>query len=272
MGGMIGTWRSFNKDASVLKEKIKPGTTRRTLRYAAPYAGWLAVFLLVVVVDATVTIVYPLLFRRIINDGILKGNEGLILHLAVAVALLGIFDGFLGLMQTFLASSIGAGIVLSLRARLFTHIQQMPLAFFTRAQTGALVSRLNNDVGGARTAFHRHSVERSRQPHHGAAHPGRDVRRSPGGSRSRRWCCCRCLSSRARFWGRKLQEIARESYDLTAAMNSLMVERFNVAGALLAKLFGRPAWMRARCSRKRRSGSPTSASRQRSTAASSSPR
>ena len=147
MGGMIGAWRSFGKDASVLKEKIKPGTAKRTLKFAMPYAGLLAVFLLVVIVDATVTIVYPLLFRQIINNGILKGNAELIIHLAVIVALLGVFDGALGLMQTFLASSIGAGIVLSLRTKLFTHIQQMPLAFFTRAQTGALVSRLNNGRG-----------------------------------------------------------------------------------------------------------------------------
>ena len=239
MGGMIGAWRSFGKDASVLKEKIKPGTAKRTLKFAMPYAGLLAVFLLVVIVDATVTIVYPLLFRQIINNGILKGNAELIIHLAVIVALLGVFDGALGLMQTFLASSIGAGIVLSLRTKLFTHIQQMPLAFFTRAQTGALVSRLNNDVGGARTAF-------------------TDILSNVVGNLITVLLILGAmfvLSWRitlgalvllplfvfpARFWGRKLQAIARESYDLTAAMNNLMVERFNVAGALLAKLFGRP--------------------------------
>jgi ATP-binding cassette subfamily B protein len=238
MGGMIGTWRSFNKDASVLKEKIKPGTARRTLRYAAPYAGLLAVFLVVVIVDASITIIYPLLFRQIINNGILKGNEGLIIRLAVTVALLGMFDGMLGLAQTYLASSIGAGIVLSLRARLFSHIQQMPLAFFTRTQTGALVSRLNNDVGGARTAF-------------------TDILSNVVGNLITVLLILGAmfvLSWRitlgalvllplfvfpARFWGRKLQTIARESYDLTAEMNNLMVERFNVAGALLAKLFGR---------------------------------
>lgn len=238
MGGMIGTWRSFSKDASVLKEKIKPGTARRTLRYAAPYAGLLSVFLVVVVVDASITIIYPLLFRQIINNGILKGNEGLIIRLAVTVALLGIFDGLLGLAQTYLASSIGAGIVLSLRARLFSHIQQMPLAFFTRTQTGALVSRLNNDVGGARSAF-------------------TDILSNVVGNFITVLLILGAmfvLSWRitlgalvllplfvfpARFWGRKLQTIARESYDLTAEMNNLMVERFNVAGALLAKLFGR---------------------------------
>jgi len=153
MSGMIGAWRSFGQDASVLKQKVKPGTARRTLLFAAPYARQLAVFLVVVLVDATVGIANPLLYREIINKGILKGDAGLIVRLAVIVGLLGIFDGALGLAQTYLASRIGSRIVLSLRTRLFEHIQRMPLAFFTRTQTGALVSRLNNDVGGARTAF-----------------------------------------------------------------------------------------------------------------------
>ncbi|MGH9567138.1 MAG: ABC transporter transmembrane domain-containing protein, partial [Candidatus Angelobacter sp.] len=151
--GMIAAMRSFGQDSSVLKQKIKPGTAKRTLTFAAPYAWLLALFLIVVVVDATIGIVNPLLYREIINNGILKGNSSLIIQLALLVALLGVFDGALGLAQTYISSKIGAGIVLSLRARLFQHIQRMPLAFFTRTQTGALVSRLNNDVGGARTAF-----------------------------------------------------------------------------------------------------------------------
>src|SRR5215469_1844321 len=153
MGGMISAWRSMGQDPSVLKQKVKPGTAKRTLAFALPYAGLLAVFLLVVIVDASITIINPLLFREIINNGILKGNAPLIIHFAVIVGCLGLFDGALGIAQTFLSSKIGAEIVLSLRNRLFQHIQRMPLAFFTRTQTGALVSRLNTDVQGARTAF-----------------------------------------------------------------------------------------------------------------------
>jgi ATP-binding cassette, subfamily B, bacterial len=237
MSSMIGAWRSFGQDSSVLKQKVKRGTTKRTLRFAAPYAGLLVLFLLVVVVDATIGIVNPLIYRQIINNGILKGNSGLIIHLAVIVAILGLFDGALGIAQTYLSSRIGAGIVLSLRTRLFDHIQQMPLAFFTRTQTGALVSRLNNDVGGARTAF-------------------TDILSNVVGNLITVLLILGAmfvLSWRislaalvllplfvlpARFWGRKLQAITRESYDLNATMNNLMVERFNVAGALLAKLFG----------------------------------
>jgi len=153
MSSMVGMWRSFGQDSSVLKHKVKPGTAKRMVRYAIPYAGLLSLFLVVVIVDATVGIVNPLLFREIINQGILKGDSALIVRMALIVALLGLFDGALGMAQTYLSSKVGAEIVLSLRSRLFEHIQQMPLAFFTRTQTGALVSRLNNDVGGARTAF-----------------------------------------------------------------------------------------------------------------------
>jgi len=239
MSSMMGAWRSLGQDSSVLKQKVKPGTAKRTLRFAVPYARLLALFLVVVVVDATIGIVNPLIFRQIINNGILKGNSTLIIHLACVVAVLGLFDGALGMAQTYLSSKIGAGIVLSLRTKLFGHIQQMPLAFFTRAQTGALVSRLNNDVGGARTAF-------------------TDILSNVVGNLITVVLVLGAmfvLSWRitlaalvllplfvlpARFWGRKLQSITRESFDLTASMNNLMVERFNVAGALLAKLFGRP--------------------------------
>jgi ATP-binding cassette subfamily B protein len=238
MGGMVGAWRSFGQDSSVIKQKVKPGTAKRTLLYAVPYSGLLALFLLVVVVDAAIGVVNPLIYRQIINKGILQGNSSLIIHLAIIAAVLGLSDGALGMVQTYLSSKISAGIVLSLRTRLFEHIQQMPIAFFTRAQTGALVSRLNNDVTGARTAF-------------------TDLLSNVVGNLITVALILGAmfvLSWRitlaalvllplfvfpARFWGRKLQQITRESYDLTSTMNNLMVERFNVAGALLAKLFGR---------------------------------
>ncbi|HWG51610.1 MAG TPA: ABC transporter ATP-binding protein [Candidatus Acidoferrales bacterium] len=237
MGSMIGALRSFGQDSSVLKQKVKKGTARRTLSFAAPYAGLLTVFLVVVIVDAGIGIANPLIYREIINNGILKGNSLLIVQLALLVGVLGLLDGALGMAQTYLSSKIGAEVVLTLRAKLFDHIQRMPLAFFTRTQTGALVSRLNTDVGGARTAF-------------------TDILSNVVGNVITvtlilvamfvlSWpitlaalVLLPLFVLPARFWGRKLQGIARESYDLTAAMNNLMVERFNVAGALLAKLFG----------------------------------
>lgn len=238
-GRMFASLRSFSQDSSVLNQKVKPGTAKRMLAVATPYTWLLIVFLLVVILDACVGIINPLIYRDIINNGILGGNAPLVIKLAILVACLGVVDAGLGLGQSYLSAKIGARIVLSLRTRLFDHIQQMPIAFFTRAQTGALVSRLQNDVSGARTAF-------------------TDILSNVVGNLITVvliLAAMFALSWRitlaglvliplfvlpARSWGRKLQAITREQYDLRAAMNSLMVERFNVAGALLAKLFGRP--------------------------------
>ena len=231
--------RSFGQDASVVKQKVKPGTAWRMVRFARPYAGLLALFLAVVILDAAVGIINPLIYRNIINKGILGGNGALVIRLAVIVGILGIFDAALGLAQTYLSSQTGARVVLSLRAKLFEHVQRMPLAFFTRARTGALVSRLNADVGGAQSAF--------TDILSNVVGNAVTVVLVLGAMFALSWeitlaalVLLPLFLFPARFWGRKLQQIARETYDLTAEMNSLMVERFNVAGAQLAKLFGRP--------------------------------
>jgi ATP-binding cassette subfamily B protein len=234
----MGQMRSLGRDASVTKQKVKPGTTKRTVLFAAPYTKLLVLFLLVVSVDAAIGIANPLIYREIINNGILKGNTRVIIQLALLVGVLAIFDAALGLTQSYLSAKIGARIVLSLRTKLFEHIQQMPLAFFTRTQTGSLVSRLNTDVAGAQSAF-------------------TDILSNVVGNIITvtliigamfvlSWqitllalVLLPIFIFPARFWGHKLQAITRESYDLTASMNNLMVERFNVAGAQLAKLFGR---------------------------------
>jgi len=239
MAGMMGSMRSFMQDASVVKQKVRPGTAKRMVRFAVPYAGLLALFLFVVILDASIGIVNPLIYRAIINNGILKGNATLIIRLAVLAGILGLFGSALGLAQAYLSATVGARVVLALRTKLFDHIQQMPLAFFTRVQTGALVSRLNTDVGGAQSAF-------------------TDILSNVVGNSVTlvlilgamfvlSWqmtlaalILVPLFILPARFWGRKLQEIMRESFNLMAAMNSLMVERFNVAGAHVAKLFGRP--------------------------------
>lgn len=239
MGGMMmGAMRTLRQDPSVVKQTVKPGTAGRMVRFARPYAPWLALFLLIVVLDAGVGIVNPLLYRDIINQGILAGNEGLIIRLAVLVACLGVIDAALGIAQSYVSARIGARIVLALRTQLFEHIQRMPLAFFTRARTGALVSRLNTDINGAQTAF-------------------TDILSNVVGNLVTivlilgamfvlSWqitvaalVLLPVFILPARWWGRKLQQITRESFDLTAAMNNQMIERFNVGGALLAKLFGR---------------------------------
>jgi ATP-binding cassette subfamily B protein len=236
--GVGSSLRSFGQDVSVLNQTVRPGTLKRTLKFAAPYVRLLAIFLFIVILDAAVGIANPLIYRSLINNGILKGNSSLVIHLALLVAVLAVFDGAFGLTQSYLSAKIGARIVLSLRTNLFEHIQQMPLAFFTRTQTGALVSRLNSDVGGAQSAFTDILSNVVGNVITVALILGAMVVLS--------WqitlaalVLLPLFIFPARFWGRKLQAITRESYDLTAAMNNLMVERFNVAGAQLAKLFGR---------------------------------
>ncbi|MGA3324088.1 MAG: ABC transporter ATP-binding protein [Terriglobia bacterium] len=239
MAGMMGSMRSLMQDASVVKQKVKPGTTKRMLRFAVPYAGLLALFLLVVIVDAGIGIVNPLIYRHIINNGFLKGNATLIIRFAILAGVLGLFDGALGLAQAYFSATVGAGVVLDLRTKLFDHIQRMPLAFFTRVQTGALVSRLNTDVGGAQGAF---TDILSNLVGNGIILVG--VLAAMFVLSWQMTLAALILVPLfvlpARFWGRKLQQIMRESFTLTAAMSSLMTERFNVAGAYVAKLFGRP--------------------------------
>jgi ATP-binding cassette subfamily B protein len=226
-------------DAAALKRPVKPGTASRALAYARPYAGTLALFLLVVVANASIAIANPLVYREIINAGILAGNTTLIVQLALLVAGIGLVDAALGLGQTYLAAKIGAEVVVSLRRKLFVHVQQMPIAFFGRVQTGALVNRLVTDATGARSAF-------------------TDVLSNVAGNTitvvmivaamfALSWritlvalVMLPLFMLPARIWGRRIQAITRESYDASAAMSSVMVERFNVAGALLSRLFGRP--------------------------------
>lgn len=231
--------RSLRRDSSLDATKVKRGTTRRILTFAAPYRALLAAFFIVVVIDAVVSVVNPLIYREIINAGILGHRAGLIVGLALAVAGLAVADAALSLLQRYVSSRIGEGLVFDMRSQLFAHVLRMPLAFFTRTQTGALVSRLNNDVQGAQEAFS-------------------DVLSTVVGNLvsvvlvlivmfALSWqltlvalVLLPAFLLPARWMGRRLESIMRESYELTAQMNTTMVERFNVAGALLVKLFGRP--------------------------------
>jgi ATP-binding cassette subfamily B protein len=227
------------QDASVVKQKVKPGTAKRMLRFAVPYTPLLALFLLVVVVDAGISIVNPLIYREIINNGFLKGDAGLIIRYAVLSGILGLFGVALGIASSYLSGTVGARVVLALRTKLFTHIQQMPLAFFTRVQTGALVSRLNTDVAGAQGAF---TDLLSNLVGNSVVLAG--ILAAMFALSWQMTLAALVLAPLfvlpARFWGRKLQQIVREGMTLNAAMSSMMTERFNVAGAYVAKIFGRP--------------------------------
>ncbi|MDP9241516.1 MAG: ABC transporter transmembrane domain-containing protein, partial [Actinomycetota bacterium] len=130
------SWRSFTSDSSVTKQKLAPGTLRRIIRFAAPYRRELIIFLALVVVDAVIGTLNPLIFREIINKGILGHRVGLVEVLALVIAGLAIAAAALSLVQRYYSVRVGEGLIYDMRSKVFEHIQRMPIAFFTRTQTG----------------------------------------------------------------------------------------------------------------------------------------
>ncbi len=231
--------RSFRQDPTVTQQKLKPGIVRRIVGYAKPYKLWLFLFLVVTILDALITVVNPLLLGAIIDKGILGHDLTIVIGLASAVAAVAIFDAFLGFAIRWYSSRIGEGLIYDLRTEVFSHVQQQPIAFFTRAQTGSLVSRLNSDVIAAQYAI--------------TSTMASVVSNilTVGAILVTMFLLSWQISLialvliplfllPARRVGRKLQRLTRESMQLDAAMGSTMTERFNVAGAMLVKLFGRP--------------------------------
>src|SRR5579875_1565687 len=145
--------RSFRQDPSVTRQKLSSGLVRRIIPYARPYWIPLAALLITTAADALITVVNPLLLRAIIDKGILARDDGLVLGLAGAVAAVALLDAVLGLANRWFSARIGEGVIYDLRTQVFRHVQRQPIAFFTRAQTGSLVSRLNSDVIGAQQAL-----------------------------------------------------------------------------------------------------------------------
>ena len=231
-------WGSM-RDPSVTQQKLKPGTVRRIIGYAKPYKLWLALFLFATILDSLITVVNPVLLGRIIDKGILPHDEAVVIGLAVAVAAVALFDALLGFIIRWFSARIGEGLIYDLRTQVFSHVQQQPIAFFTRAQTGSLVSRLNSDVIGAQSAITStmSSVVSNIL--------------TTGAILVTMFLISWQISLialvliplfilPAKRVGRRLQRLTRESMQLDAAMGSTMTERFNVAGAMLVKLFGRP--------------------------------
>src|SRR5882757_5084859 len=151
--GAAGIGRMLHGDRTVLKTEVRRGTWRRMFRFVWPYRVILSMFLLIVVLDAVISVVNPLIYREIINGGILGRNAGLVVQLALLLAGLAVVDAGFSILQRWVSARVGESLIFDLRVGVFGHIQRMPLAFFTRTQTGALISRLNNDVLGAQQAF-----------------------------------------------------------------------------------------------------------------------
>ncbi|WP_436536982.1 ABC transporter ATP-binding protein [Actinoplanes sp. HUAS TT8] len=233
--------RSIQSADRVAKHQVTPGTTRRILRFAEPYRRDIAVFLLAVVFDAGIGVATPLLAGDVVNAITRGGSDAAatVIRIALFIAGLAIADALLSLAQRWYSARIGEGIILSLRTRVYDHVQRMPLQFFTRTQTGALVSRLNNDVVGAQRAF--------TSTLSGVLSNSIQLVLTAAVMFTLSWpitvislALLPVFIIPARRVGKRLAEITRESYNLDAQMNATMTERFNVSGALLVKLFGRP--------------------------------
>ncbi|MBO0776885.1 MAG: ABC transporter ATP-binding protein, partial [Actinobacteria bacterium] len=151
-----GNWhamRSFARDRSVTQQRLKPGSARRILGYARPYRLDLGLFLAVTALSAVLTVAVPLLLKVIVDDGILKRDTAVVLGVAGAAAALALVGALLSIAQRWYSARVGEGLIYDLRTEVFSHVQRQPIAFFTRAQTGSLVSRLNSDVIGAQQAL-----------------------------------------------------------------------------------------------------------------------
>ena len=209
------------------------------MTFAVPYKKILAVFLPVVILDAAISAINPLILRALIDNGIAQHDADFVIRLALLAGGLAVVDAVLSLTERRISAVIGEGLIFDMRSKVFRHIQNMPLAFFTRTQTGALVSRLNNDVLGAQQAF-------------------TDLLSNVVGNLVTvmivlgtmfylSWqitlaalILLPIFLIPARIVGRHLGSLTKEGYDLNSEMNMMMQERFNVGGAMLVKLLGRP--------------------------------
>jgi ATP-binding cassette subfamily B protein len=247
MGGGMGggsSWgmlRSMRDSDRIASHRLSRGTTRRIVAFARPYRRDITVFLITVVAAAGIGVATPVLAGHVINalSPIKPGAAATVIRLALMIAGLSVIDALLSLAQRWYSARIGEGIILDLRTRVYDHVQRMPLQFFTRTQTGALVSRLNNDVMGAQRAF--------TSTLSGVVSNVIQLVLTAAVMFTLSWQIT-ALSLMllpvfiipARRVGKRLAEITRESYNLDAKMNATMTERFGVSGALLVKLFGRP--------------------------------
>ena len=234
------THRSMTADPSVKAQKLKPGTVKRIFEFARPYRTSILIFLGTVVVDAALVVTTPLLLLRLIDDGVIPKNGTLITKLAILVGLLAIADAAMSMLGRYFSSRIGEGLIYDLRALVFAHIQRQSIAFFTRTQTGALISRINSDVMGAQQAF---TATLS-----GVVSNVVSLLLVGITMMVLSWqitifslFLLPLFLIPTKWVGRRLQSLTRESFNVNAEMSSTMTERFNVSGAMLVALYGQPA-------------------------------
>ena len=230
--------RRMSQDPDIAHHQLSQGVVRRVLRFAKPYRFLIAVFVALVVILAALAVAPPLLFKEIIDHGVLQGDRRVVIIVSLILACIAVLQAVLGMVQRWFSSTIGEGLIFDLRTQVFDHVIQMPVAFFTRTQTGKLVSRLNSDVIGAQQAFTSTlstvltnlislvlvlaaMLVLSWQLTVAAL------------------IMLPIFLVPAKIVGRKLSELTRQQMELNGDMSATMTERFSVSGALLVKLFGR---------------------------------
>ena len=230
--------RMMMADASAKQATLSPGLVKRVWVFAHRYRSRVFGFLAIVMAEALLAVIPALLIKQIIDEAVPNGDRGQVTMLAGIMIALAFGGAVLGMVERYLSATIGEGLIYDLRSALFDHVQRQPIAFFTRTQTGALVSRLNNDVIGAQRA----------------------VTGTLGTVVSNIVTLVITLAAMfvlswqltilsllllplfllpAKRVGGRLAGITRQGFDLNASMNATMTERFGVSGALLVKLFGR---------------------------------
>jgi ATP-binding cassette, subfamily B, bacterial len=234
-----GIWMMLHSDPDSVKDGVDRRVLRRALHFARPYRWLIAAFVAIVVVEALLALVPPILFGRIIDDGIAEGDRQLVTALSLLVIGAALAEAALAFVERWCSARVGEGLILDLRTTLYDHVQRMPLSFFTHTQTGTLVSRVNNDVIGAQRAVTgtlgqvvSNAVLATSTVIAMLAIDWRLTLLAVG--------LLPLFLIPAKWFGRRLQHITREQMERNAAMNANMTERFGVAGAQLVKLFGRP--------------------------------
>ena len=226
-------------DPSVKEQKLKPGTVKRIFSFARPYRTNIIIYLATVVVDAGLIVATPLLLKRLIDEGVIPKDPSVVTNLAILVGLLAIADAAINMLGRYFSSRIGEGLIYDLRSLVFAHVQKQSIAFFTRTQTGALISRINSDVIGAQQAF---TATLS-----GVVSNVVSLFLVTITMLILSWqitifslLLLPVFLIPTKWVGRRLQSLTRESFGVNAEMSSTMTERFNVSGAMLVALYGEP--------------------------------
>ena len=237
--GARSAMKSLDRDPAVKDIKLKEGTIKRIWEFARPFKFYLSIFLLTITVDSFLTIASPLLLKNLIDNGVIPRNGRVVTELALIVGLIAVLETSVNLISRWFSSRIGEGLIYEMRTQVFSHVQKQSIAFFTRTQTGALISRINSDVMGAQSAF--------TNTLSGVLSNLLTLTLVTTAMATLSWQIT--LASLAllpmflipsKWVGKKIQGLTLASFNLKSEMASTMSERFNVSGALLVTLYGEP--------------------------------